>query len=114
MKAYKISLIHALSLFVLGAWGYLGSESPSPTALIPVIFGIAIIALNRGLKKENKAAAHVVVILTVLVLGGLIKPLTGGLERGDGLAIARVSVMLILSVLALIAFVKSFIDARKK
>ncbi len=71
-----VSLLNAIVLISLGAWGYIGSESPSPTALIPVVIGIVLLLLNRGLKKENKVIAHVVALLTILILIGLFKPLT--------------------------------------
>lgn len=113
LKPYIASLANALLLIAFGLWAYFGSETPSVTALIPVFFGVVIIALNGGLRKENKVVAHIVVILTVLVLGGLIKPLAGAIGRGDSLALFRVFVMIISTLWALIAFVKSFMDARK-
>jgi hypothetical protein len=57
--------------------------------------------------------AHIVVILTLLVLVGLVKPLTGAIGRHDSLALFRVLVMVISTLWALIAFVKSFVDAQK-
>ena len=114
MKAHTVSLINAIILMVMGAWGYFGSETPSMTALIPAIIGVILLALNKGVKNENKVIAHIAVVLTLLILFGLIKPLTGAMDRGDTAAIARVSLMLLSTILALIYFVKSFIDARKK
>lgn len=113
VKAHIASLINSVTLISLGLWGYLGSVSPSPTALIPVIFGIIIIAMNSGVKSENKIIAHVVVTLTLLILLGLIMPLKGAFVRGDAFAIVRVSLMLITTVFALVSFVQSFIQARK-
>ena len=57
--------------------------------------------------------AHIAVLLTLLILGGLVKPLTAGLSRGDGLAIMRVSVMVLATIVSLVAFIKSFIDVRR-
>ena len=114
MNAHIASLINAISLVGLGAWGYFGSETPSATALIPVVVGVILLACNPGVKKENKVIAHVAVLITLLMFFGLFKPLTGAIGRGDSLAIARVSTMLITTVLAMVFFVKSFIDARKK
>jgi hypothetical protein len=113
MKAHQASLINAILLIVLGLWGYFGSVSPSPTAFIPVVIGIALILLNKGLKSENKAIAHAAVMLTLVVFLGLIKPLVGSIGRADNLAITRVVVMMISTILALVYFIKSFIDARK-
>ncbi|MEL6135163.1 MAG: hypothetical protein AAFR59_17535 [Bacteroidota bacterium] len=114
MKAHVASLINAILLVGLGAWGYFGSETPSPTALIPVAVGAILLALNNGVKKENKVIAHVAVVLTLIMLLGLAMPLMGAVGRGDTLGIVRVGVMIISTIFAMIFFVKSFIDARKK
>ncbi len=114
MKPYISSLINAILLIALGAWGYFSSPSPSLTALLPVAFGTIIIVLNPGLKKENKAIAHVVVLLTFIILLGLFMPLKGALSREDAYAVARVSIMLAATLWAMVTFIKSFIDARRK
>lgn len=113
MKAHTASLINAVILIGFGLWAYLGSETPSKTALIPVGFGAVLLSLYIGVKKENKVVAHIAVLLTLLILGGLVKPLTAALGREDGLAIARVSVMILSTVVALVFFIKSFIDVRR-
>ena len=113
MKAHLVSLIRAVALIGLGGYGYLSSDTPSVTALIPVVFGVLLLALNNGVKKENKVIAHIAVLLTLLIIIGLIKPLTGAMGRGDSAAVARVATMLILGVLAMVSFVRSFIAARK-
>ena len=113
MKAHTASLMNALILIGFGLWAYLGSETPSKTALIPVVFGAVILSLYKGVEKENKIAAHIAVLLTLLILGGLVKPLTAAIGREDGLAIARVLVMLLSTVAALFFFIKSFRDVRR-
>lgn len=113
MKAHVVSLIHAVALIGLGGYGYLSSDTPSVTALIPVVFGVLLLAMNNGVKKENKVIAHIAVLLTLLIIIGLIKPLTGAMGRGDSAAVARVATMLVLGVLAMVSFVRSFIAARK-
>ncbi len=113
MKAHVVSLMNAVVLIGFGLWGYLGSETPSVTALIPVVFGVLVLSLYKGVKKENKIAAHIAVFLTLLILGGLVKPLAASIGRGDSMAIMRVSVMMVTTVVALAAFIKSFIDVRR-
>lgn len=113
MKAHTVSLINAIILIVMGAWGYFGSETPSPTALIPVGLGVIILAMNGGVKKENKVIAHIAVLVTLLALLGLAMPLKGAIGRGDTMAIIRVGIMLLSSLVAMIYFIKSFRDARK-
>ncbi|MEM6633645.1 MAG: hypothetical protein AAF694_28490 [Bacteroidota bacterium] len=114
MNAHTASLINSILLITMGGWGYLSSESPSPTALIPVGVGVILLLCNRGVKNENKVIAHVAVLLTLLILFGLIMPLNGAIGRSDTLAIIRVVLMILSTIVALIYFVRSFIDARKK
>ena len=113
MKAHIASLINGIILVVLGAWGYFGSDTPSMTALIPVIFGVLILAMNPGVKKENKVIAHVAVLLTLVILLGLVMPLRGAMARGDSMAVARVAVMMLSTLMAMVFFIRSFIAARK-
>ena len=113
MKASLSSLLNAIILISMGLWGYFESESKAITALIPVIIGIILLLVNKGVKNENKALAHVAVLLTFLILLGLIKPLMGAFERENTYAIIRVLLMIISSLWAMISFIKSFISARK-
>ena len=113
MKAYQVSLINAITLIAMGAWAYFTSDSPSVTALIPAILGVVLLVLNGGLRKENKTVAHIAVVVTLITLLGLGMPLKGAIGRGDILAIVRVSLSLLTTIAALIAFVRSFIAARK-
>ncbi len=113
MKAHTASFFNAILLIIFSTWGYFSSETPSLTALIPAFIGVLLVLCNNGVKNENKLIAHIAVVLTLLMLIGLIKPLTGAIGRNDFLAVARVIIMLVSTVIALVFFVKSFIDARK-
>ena len=113
MKPYLINLLNALTLVILGSWAYIASSTPSATALIPVFAGIILIVLTPWFKKGNKVIAHIAVVLTLLILIGLIKPLMGVINRDDIFGIARVLLMMTTSLIAMVIFVKSFIDARK-
>ena len=113
MKPYLINLINAFVLITLGSWAYCSSDTPSVTALIPVIAGVILLLITPGFKKGNRILAHLAVVLTFLILIGLIKPLTGAIGRSDNLGIARVSVMILTSLLAMVVFLRSFIDARR-
>jgi len=114
LNAHQASLINAISLILIGGYGYLQSETPSPTALIPVCFGVLLIAMYPGVKNQNKIIAHIAVLLTLITLIGLIMPLMGSIKRGDMQAVMRVSIMILTTVLAIFYFVQSFIDARKE
>lgn len=113
MKVYKVSFVNALVLMGLGLWAYLASDTPSVTALIPFFFGILILALNPGVKNEKKVQSHLAVILTLLVTIGLVMPLMAALERDDMAALTRVIVMMLSSIVAMVWFIKSFIDVRR-
>lgn len=114
MKPYKANLMNGIVLIVLGLWSYLGSETPSFTALIPVFAGALFLALTPAMKKENKVVAHVVVLLTFLLILAFYMPLSAALGRNDTLAIIRVIIMMLSSAIALSAFIKSFIEARRR
>ncbi len=113
MKAHTTSLINALILVIMGLWGYFESDSRPVTALIPVVVGIILVAINNGVKKENKIIAHIAILLTLIITIGLIKPFLGSLERGNITGMIRVSVMILTSLWAMITFIQSFISARK-
>tara|TARA_B100000902_G_scaffold86620_1_gene90818 strand:+ start:208 stop:567 length:360 start_codon:yes stop_codon:yes gene_type:complete len=114
LKPFQLSFINSLTLILLGAYGYFQSSTPSMTALIPVIFGILLLAMNSGVKKQNKIIAHIAVTVTLLMIIGLIMPLLGSIDRSDNAAIFRIIVMMVTSIFAMISFIKSFIAARKE
>lgn len=112
MKPHVISAINAFTMLAIGAWGW--KVGNSHTALIPVLIGAMLLPLNNGIKFESKVVSHVAVILTLLAVVGLAMALKGAIGRENTGQIIRVSIMLITAVLAMIAFIKSFIDARKR
>lgn len=111
MNAATASLSNAIILVLIGLWGAYATDW-SPTSFIPVAFGVILLALNGGVRKENKVIAHIAVLLTLVVLVALFKPLMGALERG-GSATIRIVIMQLSSLIAMIYFIKSFRDARK-
>ena len=113
MKTHQVSLINAIILIALSAWAYFTSENPSPTALIPGAVGVILVALNGGLKKENKVISHIVVLLTLLIIVALIMPLKSAISDSSQIRIIRVGIMMLSSIWAMIYFVRSFMAARK-
>ena len=112
MKAYKANFINAITLILLGVWGYF--ETQSNTALIPTFFGIALLIGTNGIKDENKIISHLAVLFTLIILIALVgMRLPKSLESG-GLGLYRVILMITTSAFAMFAFIKSFIDARRK
>ena len=123
MTAQKMNLINALTLILLGLWGYIDVSNYKLativsfehwTALITVLFGIILLLCNKGIQNSNKAIAHVAVVLTLLVLIALVgKRLPISIDQG-GVGLFRVLAMSLSSFIAFIAFVRSFIENRKK
>lgn len=111
MNSTKANLINSVCLIAIGLWGYL--EVTSPTALIPVGFGAALILCSSGIRKENKVVAHIAVLLTLLILIALVgMRLPKSLSQG-GLGLIRVLLMIGTSTFSMVYFVKSFIANRK-
>jgi uncharacterized membrane protein (UPF0136 family) len=80
----------------IGLWGYF--EVVSPTALIPVIFGVILLLCTNGLKKQNKLIAHIAVLLTLIILIALIvMRLPKSLDSG-GVRLIRVVIMVLTSI----------------
>ena len=113
MNAHKANLVNASALIILGAWGAYATHLDSMTALIPVIGGLILLACHFGLTKENKIIAHIAVVITLLLILGLIKPLTSALADDDSMALLRMGIMEITGIMALVYVIKSFRDARK-
>lgn len=112
MNATKANLINSISLISFGLWGYF--EVTSPTALIPVGFGLILLLCYNGVKNNNKIIAHIAVLLTLLILIALLgMRLPKSLESG-GAGLFRVIAMCTTSAISMVYFVKSFIEARKK
>ena len=113
MKPYLANLINAVVLIGMGLWGYLASSDSSPTALIPVAFGFVFAAATPLFRRGNKVVAHIVVVFTFLLIIALYVPMKGAVERDDSLAMFRVGFMMLCCLLALIVYIKSFVDARR-
>ena len=123
MTAQKMNLINALTLILIGLWGYIDVSNYKLativsfehwTALITVLFGIILLLCNKGIQNSNKAIAHVAVVLTLLVLIALVgKRLPISIDQG-GVGLFRVAMMSLTSLLAFIIFIRSFIENRKK
>jgi len=109
----KFNLINSIALISMSAWGYI--DTNSFTALIPAFFGVLLFILGTMLTNEKlvKLSAHLIVLFTLLILLALIiQVLPGVVERG-GVGLIRVILMISTSAIAMIIFIKSFIDIRK-
>lgn len=114
MTAHTANKINALMLIICALWAYLTPTYSYWTALIPAGFGLALLACSPGVKVENKVIAHVSVTLTLIILLLLLVPFVTALGEGNAVSAIRVAVMLTTCILAMVAFIKSFRDARRK
>ena len=111
MNSHKANVINSLSLSLIGLWGYF--EVVSPTALIPVVFGVILLLCTNGLKRQDKLIAHIAVLLTLVILIALIvMTLPISLDSGV-IGLIRVVIMILTSRINPNYFVKSFITNRK-
>ena len=111
MNSTKANILNSVCLILIGLWGYF--EVSSPTALIPVGFGVALLLCTPGLKNENKVIAHIAVLLTFIILIALTgMRLPKSFDQG-GVGLLRVVLMIGTSVISMVFFVKSFIANRK-
>jgi len=107
------SLIAAVILIAMSAWGYVDADTKSVTILIPAIAGVILLLCYPGVKAENKIVAHIAVLVTLLILIALMMPLSRAVSGGEVLPAVRVGAMVGAVLVALIAFIQSFIAARK-
>jgi len=120
MNISKFNLINSFTLILMPLWAYFTFEATpeketlSLTAMIPLFLGIILLLCNNGLKKENKFIAHIAVLVTFVAFLGLFMPLKSAITEGRGLSIIRVGIMILTSCLAIVSFIKSFRQARKK
>lgn len=113
MKPHIASLLNAVTLIVLSVWGYFASGMASLSTLWPVLAGVALIACYGGVKAENKVIAHIAVSITLIVFLALLPPLFAALGGGSILSMMRPFIMLVTTGIAMVFFIRSFIDARK-
>jgi protein-S-isoprenylcysteine O-methyltransferase Ste14 len=115
MKAAQANLLNTFVLLAAGLYGYFMILTPEGTraitALIPAAFGLIFLVLQKGVAAENKIIAHVVVVLTLLLLiictMRFLKIEDWGAKKYLFLA------CIVSNTVALVAFIGSFIAARK-
>ena len=113
MTAHSASLLNATTLIICAIWAYAAIGGASLTALIPAVFGVALLACYPGVKAQNKVVAHIAVLITLIVLIALYMPLSSALLGGGGGALIRSLLMVATTILAMVYFIKSFRDARR-
>lgn len=115
MKAASANLLNAIVLIAAGIIGYFfigaADGSQSPTALIPAAFGVLFLLFHKGVAAGNKVISHIVVMLTLVLLVMCITRFVKTEEWGAKKYLFLACVLS--NALAMVAFIKSFIDARR-
>lgn len=105
MNIYRIMIGNAIVLIGLGVYGYLSSGSP--TALIAPGIGVVLLGLSFPVKNENRTAAHIAVIVTLIAS---IMFFVIGFLRGNGIVL----IMAVFTIFALYMYVMDFIRKKKE
>ena len=115
MKAATANLLNAFVLIAAGLYGYFGvaaaDGSHSYTALIPAAFGLLFLILHKGVASANKIIAHVVVVLTLVLLVMCIMRFVK-VEQWDAKKYIFLA-CIISNAIALVAFIGGFVAARR-
>ena len=114
MTPERANLLNSLVLIIFGLWGYF--EVMSPTALIPVGFGVVLLCCFLIISAKpslTKLVAHIAVLLTLIILIALVGVRLPKSLASGGPGLFRVISMSITSTIALVYFIKNFIDMKK-
>jgi hypothetical protein len=115
-----VSIVFGGLLVALGAWGYVGTEMKSVTALIPAVVGgllavLGVVALKESLLKHAMHAAAVVGLLGFLAAASRFVPkvIREGFDPSDVAAVSTGGMTLLC--LAFVGLcVNSFVQARRR
>jgi hypothetical protein len=114
-----VSIVSGVLLIALGLWGYFGTDTTSPTALIPALFGAVLailgaLALNANMLKHAMHGAAGVGLLGFVTAGvRFVMTLVIGIEGKENAAISTGLMTLICGVFVALC-VNSFIAARRR
>ncbi len=110
------TILFGVLLTLLGLAGYVLTGASSPTALIPAIFGLLLLALGLLARSEpmRKHAMHVAATVALLGCGGaLFSLMRTPAGPPSPMAVSSQAAMVILTAVFVGLCVKSFIDVRR-
>jgi hypothetical protein len=112
MQLRTIALINAITLVVFAGWAYL--EKGAPTALIPVFIGNLIWIFARRMQGERSHQSLLIITgLTALTFLALFMPLRRQLSMDDTMGVIRSAIMLLITGVALYAYLRHLLNTRK-
>ncbi|MCC6548388.1 hypothetical protein IT570_14615 [Candidatus Sumerlaeota bacterium] len=121
MMMWKVTLVYALGLILLGVGTYLGTGMVSWTALIPSIIGVLFVILGFLAMKDNlrKHVMHAAAMLALITIIATFSGITQTIQRFSGVEIARPQAAFakaaacVLTIAFLGMCIRSFIAARR-
>lgn len=114
MSAVKASLIAAAALITMSLWAYVANGFSSETTLIPLAFGLLILAYIPWVKTGSRWATTLAALFTLVIFIALFTPLSSSIEKGEALPVIRVGLMHLATAYALFALTKATIAAFRK
>ena len=110
------TVLFGVLLTLLGLGGYFLTDTSSPTALIPAIFGLPLVVLGLLARSEpmRKHAMHAAAAVALLGCAGALFSLvrTPAAPR-EAMAVLSQIAMVVLTAVFVALCVRSFIDARR-
>jgi len=113
----KITILLGVMLSILGVGFYTGTDTDSPTALIPVAFGVLLViaGLLSLSEKRRMHAMHVAVLVALLgAAGGIVMGIMGIGKGKSQVAIVEQLIMGVLCALYVVLSARSFLAAGKR
>lgn len=110
------TILFGVLLTLLGGGGYFLSGASSPTALIPAVFGVLLLALGLLARSEpiRKHAMHAAATVALVGCGGaLFSLMRAAAGPGNPMATLSQGAMVVLTAVFVGLCVKSFKDARR-
>jgi hypothetical protein len=101
LQAYFMSLMTALSLFLVGIWHLNESVETALPQLLPIFFGVLILALNNQLRFNNRGVMTAAIIFTAIAGAVLIFFLDHLILKTEFISSVRVYFMLLMCVLSI-------------
>jgi multisubunit Na+/H+ antiporter MnhF subunit len=119
----KLTIVFGSLLILLGLFGFVGTGSHAPTALIPAYVGIVLIILgflaNTPVQKRRMLFMHIAVTIGLLGFLGTVKSIYDFIRLEQGhqflrpIAVQDKAAMSVILFFYVLLCVRSFINARR-
>ena len=114
MQASTLSLLNAFALIAISLWAYVANGFSSESTLIPVGFGVLLLACQPWLRKNDRWVTAIAALLTLVIFIALFAPLTSSIDKGLILPVIRVGLMQLATAIALAALIMAFVRAFRR